>query len=122
MKKVATILACVTIAMAMSSHADDTIWIAGIGNSSCGSWVELRASNQADQQAAQWIFGFVSGHNIYSGAAQIRAPDAPSSLAFIDKYCRDNPLSTAVVGGIELVKALGGSTKSAIKPNTPRKN
>lgn len=74
-----------------TSHSEGTYKILGAGTSSCGKWIEDRKDPTKWYQEAQWVHGFYSGLTGYSGAIY-REVDSPSILAYLDKYCAENPL------------------------------
>lgn len=77
---------------------------------SCGKYLEARArNNPADNYAfVFWFFGYVSAYNIYSKYPQYTAQvDGSTILAYLDKHCRDAPLSTTHDGMLKLIKSNG---------------
>jgi hypothetical protein len=84
----------------------------GVGAISCGKWLEWRQRDPNDEQLVQWIFGFISGHNYYSNSPDVRPPDAKAALAFVDAYCRNNPLHRVTFAGAALNQELGGKQAS----------
>jgi hypothetical protein len=68
--------------------------IVGAGAVSCGRYLSL-TTNQS-QLVELWTQGFLSGMNLYRHFGTQKAvllPDAPSMKAYMDKFCRENPLS-----------------------------
>jgi hypothetical protein len=69
----------------------------GAGTASCGTWTSWRAqqANHPDHYVfEQWALGFISG-TAYEGAASLdplSGLDAEAVWAWIDNYCRANPL------------------------------
>lgn len=72
---------------------------------SCGRYLEVRSKTQRTPEIVlhealmlSWAQGYISGMNSYRTIASKREmlvlPDAPSTRAYLDKYCRDNPLKT----------------------------
>jgi hypothetical protein len=55
-----------------------------------------------------WVLGFVSGANVYADNPEIfsRQLDAPAIYAWIDNYCRSNPLESVYAASISLVREL----------------
>jgi hypothetical protein len=77
--------------------------IVGVGTGSCGNYLLLRnaKSQHFDDSLEGWIVGFVSGmnHARFGLSKSIKIlPDGPSMLAYVDKFCRDNPLKTVFNG------------------------
>jgi hypothetical protein len=75
---------------------------------SCSSWSQERASNKPSQAVEGWVLGFVSGRNRYGpGDGLLGAETNSTSLvAWIDRYCAQNPLDTVTKAAMELVKEL----------------
>jgi hypothetical protein len=79
----------------------------GAGNSTCGAYLKSRRAvdEQADTQYVQWAWGFVTGFNATSMDKSFKERlDAETVLAYLDKYCRDNPVSSARLGISQLIK------------------
>lgn len=89
----------------------------GAGTVSCGKYLELRRANDRGQefQVLAWADGFISGHNRNTLVAdQVRGKiDDETILAYLDKYCRDNPLHDLVKGVVSLVDELTPASGSA---------
>jgi hypothetical protein len=71
--------------------------IAGIGLRSCGSWTATRGQGAAAIGAEQWVLGFLSGvafcaESEGSSVDPLDGTDANGVWAWIDNYCRKNPL------------------------------
>ena len=86
----------------------------GAGIVSCGVYLEDRKTDQRyNQQYTQWSSGYVSAYNIFSTYPQISqnriSPE--TTLAYLDKYCRDNPLKFVIDGVDSLIAELGGYRK-----------
>ena len=60
----------------------------------------------------EWVRGYMSGFNT---EARIQTkgdmPDDPSTLAYLDKYCREHPLDSFVKATWALLKELGGKRR-----------
>lgn len=107
MKFLVTLL---VLCSATASHAQG-VRVQGIGTFSCGQYLELRAKSSAAQNAAfaSWVWGYMAGFNMEARQPTTRdTPDEPSTLAFIDKHCRDNPLDNVLIATNALIQQLGG--------------
>src|SRR4051812_2257287 len=89
--------------------AEDTISLVGVGARSCGQYLEARASRDGVYEIAtlHWVQGFLSGMNTYRALAprnstKLTLPAYQSISAFIDKYCRENPLKAVSDGAYDL--------------------
>jgi hypothetical protein len=89
--------------------------IIGTGTLSCGKWLEARERRNELQTDlyVQWIWGYLAAHDYYRapGASLInsRMPDQATVTAFVNQFCRDNPLTFVVDASAELVQELGGA-------------
>lgn len=78
----------------------------GFGAESCGTYVENRRvpDKLYDSQIFTWLSGYVSAYNRYSGKSQVkRALNYDSVLVYLDKYCREHPISSISIGIDELI-------------------
>lgn len=88
--------------------------ITGAGAFSCGDYLKHREDHASAQIAIDitWVFGFMSGYNMEVSdkptPAQVTPPTAATTTAFLDKFCRDNPLLTITHAAMVLVDKLGG--------------
>jgi len=113
MKTLAAILLLVASA---SSFAQASVLV--YEEARCGAYLEVRRSGGAANGSASYVRGLITGHNIYGNAKQVDAdlPDA-TVHAYLEKYCRDNPLSAVLNAATRLVIDLGGG----IVPENRRK-
>ena len=76
---------------------------------SCGVYLADRKDGIRDALYADWVAGFMSSYNMFSSHPQVSPiPDQPTTLAYLDKYCRENPLSYVSAGVMNLIGDLGG--------------
>ena len=98
------IATCCTAFAASSARADD--FLSGAGTISCGIYLDARGSPEKNTATANlfssWAQGYLSAKNIAGLERNPRVakalPDSPTILVYLDKYCRDNPLSALVYG------------------------
>lgn len=76
----------------------------GDGMKSCGRYLEDRRIGVGDSTTVEWFFGFVSAYNYYSPKQIKPSFEGVTVLAYLDKHCRNSPLSTLAVGMQELIK------------------
>jgi hypothetical protein len=80
---------------------DQGIWITGVN---CGDWVQQRTARASD---GEWyLVGLIDGialgtHTEIWRAGGIRITGEQVFL-WMDKYCRENPLSTVITGAFRL--------------------
>lgn len=79
---------------------------------SCGAYVETRLGEGAlgpnSIQMFSWVQGYLSAYNNYSKYPMVDVPSFAGIAAFLDKYCRDNPLHHVAHGVDALLAELGG--------------
>jgi hypothetical protein len=89
--------------------------LSGAGTTSCGQYIEHSADKDISDLFVSWAQGFLSGLNVADHAATHRdfviLPDSASIKAYLDKYCRENPLESPVKGTILLFKELQAREK-----------
>ena len=110
MKRLSAVV--LSLVVVTTAHAQDVgVRIAGVGTLSCGEYIELRETNNPAQNGVMvsWVWGYMGGFNMESRyPTTARTPDQPSTLSYIDKHCRDNPLDNVMHATWALIKALGG--------------
>lgn len=88
--------------------------LTGAGSFSCGAYLASRSntveSDLLSDMVGQWVQGFLSGMNVQAqlrGDKTLRViPDYASLIAYMDKYCRDNPLHRVYQGTLSLYKEI----------------
>ena len=86
--------------------------IKGAGAATCGEWLEARKDNTVSELVLKsWILGFISSYNhyVYSGSNPdgiFGSTDVNGLPAWMDKYCRENPLNSVYDGTVPLIDEL----------------
>lgn len=62
-----------------------------LGNVSCADWVKDPASLQRSYEI--WVAGFLSGAAVFTGKNALTTIRENSISAWLDQYCRVNPLT-----------------------------
>lgn len=105
MKKCISLLVLAATLFSPASYAGFTVY--GPGGQSCGLWLEERKSDdRGNLYTRAWLAGYVTGVILaLSGddSEKYRKTDLSSMVAFIDKWCRENPLETVHEGANNLV-------------------
>ena len=104
----------IVLAMAMlvlSAAPASSVRIIGYGLLSCGEWTDGRRTQGVDNVLhASWALGYLSGINEAVSAVKkadiLVHQDAHGLLAWIDNYCRSNPLDKIKVALDALVNEL----------------
>lgn len=94
----------------VSAHslAQPKFAIAGVGSTSCGQYLKPPGlkKEMSDLIMATWIQGFLSGTNaqrLFDTDTKMKLqPDAESIIAFVDNFCRENPLKTVFEASLAL--------------------
>lgn len=74
-----------------------------IGARSWGAWLEYRAQRGSSSVTTEaWLVGYLSGIAISRGKDALKGTDNQSIYAWMDNYCRANPLSFLPEGGQHL--------------------
>ena len=97
---------------ALNAADSDRFPIAGVGAFPCGIWQEFRKVDQHffEMTSVSWLQGFLSAMNLERANTKdldpVLIPEPPTLIAYIDKYCRDNPLNSALDGAKALYQDL----------------
>ena len=112
MKTLIRIIVAAAICMAtQSSLAQVTVF----GVPDCGQW--LKGSHVTKQQHIAWLLGYLSGINGTVFSLRKEAPlnalsSGEQAMAWMDNYCKANPLSDLYDGGGKLLSELGEKAKA----------
>lgn len=88
------LVSAILIGLSLQSMAQTRKYI-GYATTSCGSWTNERSKQYsiASLGLEHWALGFVSGSNWTShGKDELADVDADAIYAWLDNYCRQNPL------------------------------
>ena len=74
-------------------------------NHSCDMWSSLQPGDWASRGVILWwMRGFITGYNWFNETNQVtRELSDETMVAFVDKYCRDNPLKTFTQAAAQLI-------------------
>ena len=113
MKSTAALFSCATISMALLSSlpafAQRKGVAQGAGMDVCDRIMANMKGNHLDSAYTQWIAGYLSAYNLFGDKKQIEEiPDEPSLDAYLQKYCRENPLDKVIWASMSLINELGG--------------
>jgi hypothetical protein len=103
MLRVAILLLVAAISTAQAQEGRAIIGPLGV---SCGQWVNTQRT--ADhERLRQWVLGYLSGANMASaGPDFLRDREGDGLTAWIDNYCRRNPLHVITQAIHELLQVL----------------
>ena len=63
---------------------------------SCGEWVQRASYPTGKMTNEYWLAGFMSGQAVATKINALKDTDMPSMALWIDKHCKDDPLSNSV--------------------------
>jgi hypothetical protein len=85
--------------------------VLGPGVVSCGTWTSERNEDRPTSRLTEaWVLGFVSAFTVYGPQPSddiSKGTDANSLMAWIDDYCRANPLKDVSEATVALIRELG---------------
>ena len=105
------LVAAIALLATVATVSAQGVRVQGVGNFSCGQYLQLRAekNNTQDGVLVSWIWAYMAGFNMEVRQPTTReTPDAPSTLAYVDKHCRENPLDSVIIATNALIRELGG--------------
>jgi hypothetical protein len=75
---------------------------------SCGAWTEARQTKSVRAELLkEWVAGFLSGMNLKSDEPDaLLGTDFEGATAWLDNYCKANPLATITEASMYLLKQL----------------
>ena len=74
---------------------------------SCDAWIRSQGDVTLRAYYGAWFRGFVSGYNFGNSANQVvrgAMPDPAAVVAYVDKFCRDNPRLSFIAAAVPLVQ------------------
>ena len=78
------------------------------GGVTCGKWLEYN-TGQARYVAKVWLAGWITAANFLNpGSVDIINGNMPGAVAWIDNWCRQNPMKTVALGAFQLRSELLG--------------
>ena len=103
------VAAIMLVAASLEASAQSRI-IFGEAGTSCGTWTQARQTKSRKAGlSAQWVAGYLSGSNVQ---ADDNYPDAlvgtdfDGLMAWVDNYCRANPLDLVGTAALKLFDEL----------------
>jgi hypothetical protein len=111
------------VATTSTAQAEERAVIGPTGFS-CGKWTNTLKDRANHERLTQWVLGYLSGVNVHqTGPDFLRDRDADGLKAWIDIYCRRNPLhhvNQAVFELLDVLQAGAPLTPPPIPPPRPR--
>ena len=81
----------------------------GHGNQSCGSWTEAKEETNLELIVfTSWLSGYLSAVSVWveTGSGRVNETDIRGAVAWMDNYCRDNPLDSVAGAALNLTFAI----------------
>jgi hypothetical protein len=101
------ILTCILLLLSTGVNAEERILVFGAGLESCGEWLDLK-TDSGRLERKQWIYGYLTGRNWGTRNKQTGYTDPKAMGAFLDMYCRNNPLHVLFQAANALQEEAGG--------------
>ena len=103
------IFASLLLIVIVTANALGQAQFAGYNSITCGDFMGGANTETYRALASQYVRGFMSAHNLFSGRKQVQMelPDTTIGL-WLQKYCRENPLSNIRYGASVLLVELTG--------------
>jgi hypothetical protein len=103
----ATVLLCAASAGSAQTAPAGKAWSYGPGGLSCGTWLDAGKQESVRHQVhLNWVLGWLTAAGAYSVRGELRETDANAVAAWVDKYCRENPLNYIKDAAASLVDEL----------------
>lgn len=100
---------CLTL-LSSSGLVRAEMMVLGYGGVSCGGWTKAHHPKSVEGLAQDnWVLGYVTGFNAYSGIRESNisaGTDNEALIAWIDNYCRSNPLDSIYIASVKLIHEL----------------
>ena len=93
--------------------------IMGLGNTSCKQWTAHRQANNPESNAyAEWLFGFVSGYNVfapYPYKSLYPSYEKQNMLDAVDRNCVDSPDQSIAAITVNFLRTMQASNQQAAR-------
>jgi len=101
------VAAIMLVAASLEASAQDRI-IFGEAGTSCRTWTQARQTKSRKAGlSAQWVAGYLSGSNVEADHPDVLVgTDFDGLMAWIDNYCRANPLDLVGTAALKLFDEL----------------
>ncbi len=104
-----TLLILVALVFAQAAEAQRIGTVYGAGTTACGEYTDDRKKDRYSDFYTSYVYGYLSAYNMFSMHPAVKAPEkGVTLLAYLDKYCADNPLANMTGASIALISELGG--------------
>lgn len=109
----ALVLIAVLLFFVQNAPAQNLVQMRGVGGLTCGDYSGHRRERNAmqDNLYVTWTWAFMTSYNWDSERLKRPQVDLPSDatiLAYLDKFCAENPLRHVVAGVVNMIDELSG--------------
>ena len=105
MKNLIKVFVLASALVSTSGYGGDTV--IGAGTNSCGAWTKaIDEDPSLHSQRQVWVLGFLSGVNAIWQKDILVEYDGEDLIAWIDNYCKENPLDRIASAASSLVREL----------------
>jgi hypothetical protein len=113
MKDTAALFSFVSISVALLTSqpalAQRTGVAKGAGLEVCERIMTDMKDNHVDSAYTAWVAGYISAYNLFGDKKRIEEiPDDAYLDAYLQEYCRENPLDKVIWASMSLINELGG--------------
>jgi len=102
-------VANLTLLPLLGNAQAQTVSVFSFKDTSCGTWIKSSRNAEERQLYLLWMRGFVSGYNAGSNDRTVpldAMPNQETLALYIDKHCRENPLSPFFGAAFTLVEEI----------------
>ena len=81
----------------------------GSGTTTCGSWTEAKEEPMKRVAFHEWINGYMTAYSLWvegDGPGPVTNSEGSGNWAWMDNYCRDNPLDDVSDAAAQLINAI----------------
>jgi hypothetical protein len=107
---VALIFCAIAAAICVNAQAAPVFTVLGVGNDSCGKWIEAHNTNGTDAfMQDSWLGGYISAFNNYAPHSKgdvTKRTDMPGITAWMSNYCQKDPLALIDTAAQKLIDNL----------------
>ena len=104
MKQSLLVFAITTMSLSVTSSRVDAQGIKMGASYTCAGWAEARDTPLGEVIPGYWLAGLMNGLAIGSGKDFWANIEQNQLIFWMDRYCDNNPLGSAVMGAVDLMR------------------
>lgn len=106
-RSIAIMIAALIVAAISAAQAQEVKHMVGPLEFFCGKWVNTAKNTPRHEVLKTWIFGYLSGINVAMADPDfLKGRDVDGITAWVDNYCRRNPLHQITIAIDRLIEEL----------------